>query len=1116
MSDIPSFKAISDLALRLAGPSSPTASALGEVEHFRGLLRDYVGLLRREMARAFDFADRGLVCEATSVIEDFPNLVQQADKLMALPTSSSRVENRWREIAGSGEEIGDLPTEEEVQRLDAIHRHGIELARLIEPYREAVLRGVPLGVRIRLLKRIRAADPSNAIWLEQREALERARIAEMTALLDRPPEREALETALAELTKYEWVATVPRTLVERLHEHVRPLRTVEAGTRYGEIAAKVHAAAASMDRAALLALEAEWAVVQHETGRLPTPELEAEVKTAFEWLAKVTADERADAAWHERIAAFEAFLDQRPELPEVEAKLEEMLSSGERLPAQTITRVESMRRSHHRRRTRNRALVTLATLAALIGIVLGTRSVLAWRAETQDRKARATELARLLEVGKSGVARAHEVAESLRPARPGEAGVANLIDKTERLWLTREADLAAAEGVRAAAAAALAKADRQHPDRSTLLAQKGRVSEAAALLREYGEKDRAAAVASLETELLQVIDHLDEKQLARIARAKRDVLDFRDRFPPLADLPPASKIDRDRLGTYIDARTQLSQRLGEAKHDLLGAPGAVAEIDGLLAQVDAWGSEVSAHLGKLLEAEDAIAPSTLEGLSHSEEQFINHLSQTLATHGDMLSWMGKRDGIEQALGFANWWRSLQTWRGDLGDRVRHEIATGRLDVDEGARSVQAAADLAEFEGTYPGNPYQDALRDLAVGSRNAGVIGGLNRRELQLVMVEFLVFPLRSKPLEAKPEGLSVTSDAGTTFVFPDGAGLLPEGARVFVNERGVPVLVEAPGEEYRLATVKRTAVDDEEGLTLTMGAPFSLQLDTVTIAELGNRSFYRRSGDNIRETNILHLAVMERRQLALPEFKRESAHPYLALNSVDAPPSPDKPVFGVGPDDAPSKWKAQPVECLAVSNWIATIEGLSDASGSNATVGAIELIDKLLQDEKSDPILRLQLIKYLVDRLVAAQAVPREMHELLQVWLRECSNQFGAALSDECDWVAIVHQPNQVDTQRIRGLARQALGRLPLLNRLLETTRATLQKRADAIRRYRPVGVLIPTEHADRRQIRPGTKLTAVQVLVRKAERSEFVELPLDRDGVVDVTGLALPLGPLLCYEPW
>ena len=90
------------------------------MELFRGLLRDYVGLIRREMARAIDFADRGLVCEANSVIEDFPNLVQQADKLMALPTSSPRVENRWRDIAGSGEEIGDLPTEEEIQRLEAL------------------------------------------------------------------------------------------------------------------------------------------------------------------------------------------------------------------------------------------------------------------------------------------------------------------------------------------------------------------------------------------------------------------------------------------------------------------------------------------------------------------------------------------------------------------------------------------------------------------------------------------------------------------------------------------------------------------------------------------------------------------------------------------------------------------------------------------------------------------------------------------------------------------------------------------------------------------------------------------------------------------------------------
>jgi ABC-type transporter Mla subunit MlaD len=1091
MSDTPSLRSVIDVAMRLAGASE---SMKDEAVTFPASVDQLIDLVRRDMTRAFEFSEKGLVCEAVSVIEDFPNLVAEADTLRKLPTMTTQIKEHWTSMTSASRRLADMPTEDELNRLAGIQLRGDELARLIEPYREAVLRGLPLRVRIRLVKKIRLGDPYNQVWLDQRETLEKARLNEIAALLDRPPERDPLEEALDDLTKQEWVATVPRTLVERLHEHVRPLRAFEASARYGDIAARVHKAAAAMNREELLKLEAEWAIVSHETGRMPSPDLEAEVKAAFDWLHRLAEDDRDTAAWESRVRDFEAFLASDPSLAEIDSKWAEFEAEGTPLPEELVARINERRRRVATRTLQRRLLIGAGTLVTLVAVTLGVVWFVQAQARRADRGARTQQLAHLLEKGRPSLNEAHELAEALRPLQPGERELDGYLDREAKLWAAREND-------RRSIAQAIAEVDRYLKTRSAdakdplkLGSLKSSLSYPATLAKDYGFSEEATALAERTVELSGLLEELNATIQEMLGKLKERVANFDRTTPPIGQWGNESLCRPESLNAYIRSVDNLVGEVNEAKAAMESLPGADEDLKRLLTHLAEHRDTAEKQLVEVRATITALSPEAFADAAESESGFIKHVKDLLESHRTTLDRMSRRAGLEHSLVYAPWWESIETWRLTAGPRVKHLISGVGAQGETDVALLEVAKTIDGFLGAYPGTPYEDGLGQLRIATLNSAALGAPNPRQLQVSMIEFLVYPLRAVPLVRLSETFAMKAFNETQYHF-DQLDDLRSNPYAFVDASGAPVLIEVSGETYQLASVKVLDTDDAEIKVVRVGQSFALELDEVPVINFDGRFFYRRSGDDSRAEDLYHLSIPEREHLSRLAPKRVSIHPWLKVNPL------------------PAVSKLRP--CTAIAALLAASQALTKADSDHAVITILNLIDELSGRDKSDPILRFQIVRLLVNDLIKKRATPQAITELLVDWMRTASKEHAPAFDEACDWTFVVHQQDQATTNAIRRAAQGALGLLPDLRKLVNETEAAQQDRLKRLRPFKPAGVLLPTDDDNgKRQMMPVRPLKRVHALVRNGDRSRFVELPVDKDGIVTTNKEPLPEGPVLVFE--
>ena len=221
MSQIPSVRSIREALLEQTRQSVPDEVAIVTVRHD---LEACARVARRAIERAIDFASRGLLGEALSVVEDFPDLVRQAEALRTLLEDAGAGGGMVREEIRALVDRGVLPTKAEVDALVAIVMRAEAQRPLVDALRMSALRGEPLDVRLGILRRIRASDSRNRMWLDQIEALETAWLRQIEELCAAPSASyELLEDAVTALTSHEWVVSVPRGLQEALLARLAPL-----------------------------------------------------------------------------------------------------------------------------------------------------------------------------------------------------------------------------------------------------------------------------------------------------------------------------------------------------------------------------------------------------------------------------------------------------------------------------------------------------------------------------------------------------------------------------------------------------------------------------------------------------------------------------------------------------------------------------------------------------------------------------------------------------------------------------------------------------------------------------------------------------------------------------
>lgn len=702
MSQIPSVRSIREGLLEQSRQTAPDAVALATV---RQDLEACVRGVRKAIDRALDFASRGLVCEAASVIEDFPDLARQAEALRTLPSGDHAIGRAWYEQVGEVAARLPLPTQAEVDELAAIAVRAAEHRALLDSLRVSALRGEPISARLRILKRLRSVDQRNRMWLDQIEALEHAWLRQFAELRQKPgATRAELDEALSALETHDWVASVPRGLREELLARVTPLRAGEAGGRYAALARDIHEAASLMDRAELVRLEEAWAKINLETGRMPDAALAASVAPAFAWLTNLENEERARAAFEGEVERLELMLNEARPSVEIERQIAVLRDARREAPQGLIERALAFVEAERERLRRRHRLYLLA--AASLAIVLGVIGVYLVQA-TSESRARARELAALsaaVDANEADKARAISAEVRARGGEP-DAALAAALSRADTLVRTRDARTA---DIKRLVADLSSELDRK-PERARVLA----VKDALAAARAEAEEPERIAIDGLERRRVDRLGELDQEA----DRASRAAVDAADAALKAWTLPSAwtdaAQVDPQEWARYLATLEPTRRALEAAQSASAGFDTGVSRLALKLESVDARIAEAKSRAEALAAALRELDPVRLCAPVTVEADFEKRLSDALATHGAILARQQRLGDFEAARDMAPAWQAIEAWRDDHRPKLAVLLGAqldGEASPDQHARVLEL---LNDFLAKHPSSPLADAVKGVA-------------------------------------------------------------------------------------------------------------------------------------------------------------------------------------------------------------------------------------------------------------------------------------------------------------------------------------------------------------------------------------------------------------------
>jgi hypothetical protein len=702
MSQIPSVRSIREALLEQTRQSVPDEVAIVTVRHD---LEACARVARRAIERAIDFASRGLLGEALSVVEDFPDLVRQAEALRTLLEDAGAGGGMVREEIRALVDRGVLPTKAEVDALVAIVMRAEAQRPLVDALRMSALRGEPLDVRLGILRRIRASDSRNRMWLDQIEALETAWLRQIEELCAAPSASyELLEDAVTALTSHEWVVSVPRGLQEALLARLAPMRAERADARYHELMREIHDAAARMDRDEITRLEADWARVSIATGRMPDPAQAASVAPAFTWLTSLEQEEQSRQAFENEVERLEVILNEARPVSEIERQVAVLRDFGREAPEGLLDRAFGVAEAERSRQRRQHRLYLVSAACVAVALVIVGGFLVGANAES---RARARELAALTAaIDTASVDNVRTLSQAIR-AR----GVA--LDAAMDAALARGDALVQGHAIRQqevkrALIAIDAELERA-PARQRLTAIRATLT---ALRPDAANEDRVA-IEKLDTLCLERITGLDQSA----DRASRDAVAAADAALARWKLPDAwsdaLQIDPPEWARYIGELDGALAALARARDATAEFPAGLSRIELKREIIDARKTEANARSEALAAALRDLDPLRLCAPITVETDFIARLAEAIQRHGAILARQGQLAGFEAASDCVEVWRAVQAWREDFRPGIVALLGSNldrRPSEDDKPRVLEL---MDGYLAAHPATPLRRVLGDLS-------------------------------------------------------------------------------------------------------------------------------------------------------------------------------------------------------------------------------------------------------------------------------------------------------------------------------------------------------------------------------------------------------------------
>ena len=367
---------------------------------------EVAGDIAKMVSRCAAWVDRGLFTETVSVADDYPRLLEVANKL-AGAGEDSRLMDLAKKLSG-------LNTPEAIAKvlqpyapkgvvvpvlqpawMNAIDRAERELERSgdqFEKYQFLSISRASCEMRIKKIRFLIKDDPSSRVWPAELERVEIAALENLRAELRVCAETGDFDGArkvAAELNHDQWSRAIPEDLRMESKEVLNRLKNRHAEKCYAELEQKIRDAGSRANEPELVELEEAWVRIQQDTGVLPSPESDRAVEGAFQWLEQQRVEREQALASHQAVELLEQLLEKQAPEQDVSRQFGQVQALDQVLPPgleARVTRYFEAIRSGRRRKI----AIQIAAAGMIITVIAAG---VWWQWQRSDTVSKATQVA---------------------------------------------------------------------------------------------------------------------------------------------------------------------------------------------------------------------------------------------------------------------------------------------------------------------------------------------------------------------------------------------------------------------------------------------------------------------------------------------------------------------------------------------------------------------------------------------------------------------------------------------------------------------------------------------------------------------------------------------------
>lgn len=332
----------------------------------------------------------GLVCEAISLVEEFPDALQDA-AFLDLGPDKVKFQDACRAAGFEPPAIDD----EAAREVSSAYSGYSANQRLIAQYRVACLARANATLRLSLLKALIKAEPTSPIWsdqlgmtraLREREILDEAR----KAARDVDPRR--IEALRAELQPAVWGVNPSPLVVQELQKLQSSAQRSadEAGLK--DAAMRLHAAQNTRDAEVMRGAIQQMEAIEARGLVAVSPDTKSDFVTAANWLAGRDAAAVATARHVQLIEQMSTAIDENVAWHHIEPLRAEALLLNPNLPEALLRRLNVLEEEYRAARRAKRRVLAFVSVA----MVLALGAVIFVVARSVAERGRIDELAKQL------------------------------------------------------------------------------------------------------------------------------------------------------------------------------------------------------------------------------------------------------------------------------------------------------------------------------------------------------------------------------------------------------------------------------------------------------------------------------------------------------------------------------------------------------------------------------------------------------------------------------------------------------------------------------------------------------------------------------------------------